>query len=79
MQTAMYEHPLIGPSLVTMILSQGSAKIISKGTLTFLHTSTYSKQTKGITPLSSLIIPICQNHHLVYELFGEHMPGKKEW
>ena len=62
-----------------MILSQGSAKIISKGTLTFLHTSTYSKQTKGITALPSLIISISPNHHLVYELFDEHMPGKKEW
>lgn len=71
LQTAMYGHPtyspLIASPLVTSILSQGSATTISKGIFTFLHTSpVYSKQTEGLTALSSLIIPTCQNHHLKF-------------
>lgn len=62
--------PLMAPSLTTLILSQDSATTISKGIFTFLHTSpTYSKQTEGITALSSLIIPTCQNHHLKFTYY----------
>ena len=70
MQTAVYDHPTYS----LLIVHPGHLDYFSKFSnnhfkryIHFLHTpTTYPKKTGGITALSSLIIPICQNHHLKF-------------